>query len=47
MENFFESLDYLEPRCPKCKTVLSYEVNTAFSEEHNAHVCLECKAVLR
>lgn len=44
--NFFNSLEYLEPRCPKCNVVLDYGVNTKFDEQKKVHLCSNCGAVL-
>lgn len=40
--NFFESMDYLEPRCKKCQNKIDYGLTTRFDEERNCHVCLKC-----
>jgi len=45
--NLFESMEFLEPKCPKCGTVLDYGVNTRFDEKLGTHVCLECNCVLK
>ena len=45
--NFFESIEYLEPKCPKCETVLEYGVNTRYDEKKEAHVCLKCGCILK
>jgi hypothetical protein len=45
--NFFNSLDYLEPKCEKCKVVLEYGINTQFDEEKDCHICMNCGAVLK
>ena len=44
--NFFEAMEYLEPRCPKCQCVLEYGVNTRFEGKCQAHVCMACGATL-
>jgi transcription initiation factor TFIIIB Brf1 subunit/transcription initiation factor TFIIB len=44
--NFFNSLKYLEPRCPKCNIVLDYGVNTEFDEKKKSHICMKCGAVI-
>ena len=46
MLNFFNSVEHLEPRCPKCRTVLDYGVNTEFDDSVNAHICLRCDSIL-
>ncbi len=40
--NYFEAVEYLEPKCPKCGVILDYGTNTEFNEEMMAHVCLMC-----
>ena len=45
--NFFELVDYLEPKCPKCQTVLEYGVNTEYDEKKKAHICINCGYVLK
>lgn len=45
--NFFESVEYLEPRCPKCKEVLDYGVNTRFDPKQGTHVCKGCGTALK
>ena len=44
--DFFNSLDYLEPRCPKCSAKLDYGVNTSFDDSAHSHVCTNCGKVL-
>jgi hypothetical protein len=45
--NFFNSLDYLEPKCENCKVVLEYGINTKFDEEKDCHICMNCGSVLK
>jgi len=45
--NFFDSIDYLEPRCPKCKAKIEYGVTTKFDEKRQCHICLKCGAVIK
>ncbi len=45
--NFFDSVDHLEPRCPKCKSVLEYGVTTKFNEKLDAHECKKCGFILK
>ena len=42
VENIFNSMDYLEPRCPECKVVLKYGQNTKFNDEKQKHICNKC-----
>ncbi|MBW3018644.1 hypothetical protein KY329_00465 [Candidatus Woesearchaeota archaeon] len=43
---FFDSLEHLEPRCPQCKVVLKYGINTEFDDEKEAHRCKSCGALI-
>ncbi len=45
--NVFDSVEYLEPKCPKCKVVLEYDTNTKFDDKKQAHICLSCGFVLK
>ena len=45
--NFFDSLEYLEPKCPKCGIILDYGVNTEYNDQKKVHICLSCKSVLK
>ena len=45
--NVFNSIDHLEPKCPGCDIKIDYGVNTKFDEEHDAHVCQECGAIIK
>lgn len=40
--NVFDSIDYLEPKCPKCGIVLDYGTNTRYDEKLKSHKCLSC-----
>jgi len=46
-QDIFSSIEYLEPKCPKCGSVLKYGVNTQYDDEAKSHVCLKCGAVLK
>jgi len=45
--NLFESMEVLEPRCPKCEIKMDYGVNTTYSDKLGTHVCNECGSVVR
>ncbi len=45
--NFFNNMEVLEPKCPKCGIILDYGVNTEYNEKEKAHVCMKCKYVLK
>ncbi len=47
MDNFFEVLDYLEPRCGKCGAKIEYGLTTEFNEEKGCHMCLSCGTLLK
>ena len=42
MINYFNVVEYLEPKCPGCGVKLDYGVNTEYNEKINSHVCLNC-----
>ena len=44
--NLFETLENLEPKCPKCRSVLDYGTNTFFDDRLRKHVCGNCRAVV-
>jgi len=46
-EDYFNSIDTLEPKCPKCGVKVKYGENTEYSEELECHICLECGEILR
>ena len=43
---FFDDVELLEPKCPKCSSKLDYGVTTKYSEKHATHMCLGCGSVL-
>ncbi|MBR9677005.1 hypothetical protein GOV04_02595 [Candidatus Woesearchaeota archaeon] len=45
--DFFNDVNYLEPKCPKCGETLDYDVNTRFDDEHDGHVCIKCNTPVR
>lgn len=45
--NLFNSINYLEPKCPKCGTKIDYGVTTRWSDKRQAHICNNCGKVLR
>ena len=44
--NFFNSIENLEPKCPKCGVKIDYVVSTRFDDELECHVC-ECGHVFK
>lgn len=42
MADFFNTVDYLEPKCPKCGIKIEWEITTVWSEEKQTPVCKEC-----
>ena len=45
--NFFDTVQYLEPKCPKCESKIEYGVTTTWDETKNAHVCKGCGQLLK
>ncbi|MCP3682321.1 MAG: hypothetical protein GY861_06485 [bacterium] len=45
--NLFNSMDFLEPKCPKCGVILDYGENTRFDRKENAHICDGCGLLLK
>ena len=41
LQNIFNSVEFLEPRCPNCNTILKYGINTKFDKKDN-HICNNC-----
>jgi phage FluMu protein Com len=44
--NFFNSMSYLEPKCPKCEHKIEYGITTEWNEKKQAHICKNCQAVI-
>jgi transcription initiation factor TFIIIB Brf1 subunit/transcription initiation factor TFIIB len=44
--DFFNSLEYLEPKCPKCAVKIEWGVNTVWDDENENHVCRNCGSKL-
>ena len=44
--DFFNSTNYLEPKCPKCGTKVEWGITTRFDDEKETQVCAECGEVL-
>ena len=42
MENFFMSIEHLEPKCNGCEVILDYGVNTEYQEKAESQVCMNC-----
>ncbi len=45
--DFFNSVEHLEPRCPKCETKIEWGITTEWDDEKDAQVCITCKTVLK
>lgn len=43
---FFDSVEHLEPKCPKCESKIDFGVTTEWSEEKEGHVCKKCGALI-
>lgn len=44
---FFDSVEYLEPKCPKCDSKIDYGVTTEWDDESEAHKCKNCGEILK
>lgn len=44
--DFFNSLEHLEPKCPKCEIKIDWGINTEWSEEKEVQVCKKCGSEL-
>jgi RNase P subunit RPR2 len=45
--NFFNAINFLEPRCNKCNSVLKYGISTKFDNKLNTHICVNCGEIVR
>ena len=45
--NIFNSIEMLEPKCPKCLTKIDYGVTTEFDEKRKKHICRHCGYVFK
>ncbi|MBR9699424.1 hypothetical protein GOV09_03145 [Candidatus Woesearchaeota archaeon] len=45
--NIFDSVDFLEPKCPQCKVIIDYGVTTEFDEKREKHICKGCGFVFK
>ena len=45
--NLFEDLTALEPKCPKCESIIKLGETTKFDIQKKAHICLSCGCVLK
>ncbi|MCG2719497.1 MAG: hypothetical protein L6266_02015 [Nanoarchaeota archaeon] len=45
--DFFDNVQNLEKKCPKCEVVIDYGVTTKYDQREGGHVCLECGCVLK
>ena len=43
--DFFNTMDYLDPRCTQCDTKLKLGETTEFSDEHQTQVCVKCGTI--
>jgi hypothetical protein len=40
--NFFNSVDFLEPKCKNCGFKIDYGVTTRWDDELACHICIKC-----
>ncbi|MFC1723781.1 hypothetical protein ACFL0V_06585 [Nanoarchaeota archaeon] len=41
-EDFFNKLDYLEPKCPGCEVKIEWGENTEWCDDKDTQVCKGC-----
>jgi hypothetical protein len=39
---YFNSMDFLEPKCRACGSVIEYGITTEFKDDIMSHICLSC-----
>jgi hypothetical protein len=44
--NIFNTVEFLEPKCPGCNQIIRYDVNTKFIEKKQKHMCINCNEIL-
>lgn len=45
--NVFDSIEMLEPKCPKCLSKIDYGVTTEYDEKRKKHICKGCGYVFK
>jgi phage FluMu protein Com len=45
--NVFNSVEYMEQKCPKCSSKIDYGVTTEWDEKEQAHRCKNCGELLK
>ncbi|MBN2111670.1 hypothetical protein JW707_01090 [Candidatus Woesearchaeota archaeon] len=45
--NVFNSVEYLDRRCPKCSSKIDYGVTTEWDEKTQSQKCKKCGEILR
>ena len=45
--DFFNTVEFLEPKCPRCNTKIEWGVNTRWDEKKETQVCAGCGAELK
>ncbi|MBD3163703.1 hypothetical protein GF323_00720 [Candidatus Woesearchaeota archaeon] len=46
-QNIFDSIEMLEPKCPKCLSIVKYGETTEFDDKRKKHICRECGYVFK
>lgn len=44
--DFFNSVEYLEPKCPKCDIKIEWGINTEWDDEKETQVCKKCRTAI-
>jgi len=45
--DFFNTLDLLEPKCPRCESKIEYGVTTDWDDGKKCHICKGCGEQLK
>ncbi|MBN1644746.1 hypothetical protein JW851_01730 [Candidatus Woesearchaeota archaeon] len=43
---FFDSVEHMEPKCPKCDSVIEYGITTEWDDKAEGHKCKNCGQIL-
>lgn len=43
---FFDSTEYLDPKCPTCDAKIDYGTTTEYDDDKECHICTSCRSPL-